>query len=176
MHTKLFKLMKLFLLTPLLFACSTSDPVPDFDPKPYLTEAYQSLTAYESKPITPFASKWIYTYEENESLSVFHLFVEFTIPADQRNKYAILTIYIDRDSKTLVNSFIDRMYNDELEATVSSLSSYNTFYQTVLNDMRSVEAHIVLTGVITLEDIQSAMANVQAPTLAVYNQLTIRLN
>jgi hypothetical protein len=164
MFKKLLYIFIVLVLLPLLIACNGDEVDDTFDPTPYLTQAYQSLANYESKPITPFASKWIYTYTEDESLSVFHLFVEFNIPNDERIKYAVITIYIDRDTESLVNSFIDRMFSDELESTVSSLQSYNTFYTTVLGDMQSVETHIVTVGNIETSDIQKAMQGVTVPT------------
>jgi hypothetical protein len=157
---KKFIFISFLLSSLLLFACEGSVVEEDFDPSPYLTQVYQSLKNHENKTIDPIASKWIYTYAETESLSVFHLFVEFNIQDDGRIKYAILTNYIDRDQNAVENTFVDRMYNDELGADVSSLSSYNTFYTTVLGDMQSIPDHMVLTGVIELALITTAMQGV----------------
>lgn len=159
------RILLLIMMIGFLFiiaACSNNDDSNEFDATPYLGEAFQRLTNHEQVRIGPKSAKWIYTETSDSELAVLHLFVNFTRQSEG-DYYAMMTIYVNHLEETLVDVFIDRVYNDELQLTISSAQSYQNMYQSMLSQVEAYANSVVQTGDITDTMIENAMRGVTTP-------------
>lgn len=152
---KIFSLQMIFTLL-FLMGCARANER-SFDPAPYLGQAFQALAAYEQTSIEVLSGRYIYVEEKEASeLAVMYLFVSFKHQNDNGPFYAMVTIYVNPKEKTYVDSFIDRVFNDELNLTISSAQSYENMYQAMLLQAESFPDSEVYLGDLTAELIQKA--------------------
>jgi hypothetical protein len=148
----------------LLVACDDQGELKDdFDPTPYLAEAFQSLTNYEQVLISPQTAKWIYSEETGENLSVLFLFTSFGRTGESGTFYAMMTIYLNKAEESVEASFIDRIYYDELGASQTSAQGYQSLYNGILEQRQAASNATVELGDLTFEVISSAMQSVSYP-------------
>lgn len=165
MRRKIRLLFILIVTSLLLVACNDDGELrDDFDPTPYLGEAFQQVTNYEGVMISPQSAKWIYADDETSDLSILYLFTSFGRNGATETFYAMVTIYINKETESLEASFIDRIYYDELGATKSSAQGYKDLYDSMLAQMNEVEGRLVEEGVFSSTVIAAAMQNVTGPT------------
>lgn len=106
-----------------------------FDPPPYSAEAFERLRQYELVTIQPQTAKWVYEEEEGVDLSFMYLFTSFKHTGGDQTYYAMLTIYINKESQTKEDTFIERLYLEELNATQSSQQGFNVLYDNMLKQV-----------------------------------------
>lgn len=159
MILRVFVLLNIIMMSILLTACNDEGELDEgFDPTPYLAEAFQRLATYEQVSINPETAKWIYADQEDSELSVLYLFVSFGRSGESSTFYAMLTVYINKVLEAEENTFIDRIYLDELGADQSSLTGFNIMYDNMLNQVNENELFTVELGDISSETIAAAMA------------------
>ncbi len=156
------KMMVLFMVGILgwmLSACQGENH-DDFDPTPYLTEAYRELKHYEGVSISPEKTEWIFAESQTQELSVLYLFVTFGRIDKEGVFYAMITVYVDLEKELDLGRFIDRIYYDELGATLTSLQGFNNLYQAMLEQAKAFENTLLHVGEIEKATINRAMQGV----------------
>ncbi|PKK93354.1 MAG: hypothetical protein CVV61_05055 [Tenericutes bacterium HGW-Tenericutes-6] len=160
MIRKLFTLISILMLVFTLVSCNDEGELEDdFDPYPYLAEAFQRLEDYEEVSISPKTAKWVYADDETEELSLLYLFVSFGRTGSSDTFYAMLTIYINKPLEQEEATFIDRIYLDELGADQSSATGFQILYDNMLSQVSENEQFLVQTGDISKADIDQALVS-----------------
>ena len=159
-------IMLLTVLT-LVSACQPNEEVgDDFDPSPYLSQAFQVIINQENSSIDPITATWIYADDgAEEELSVVYVFSSFHKVATSATDYAVVTAYINKTTETLAYIVGDQINNDELNASNSSAQAFAEFYVSILSQMQAVENRLVLEGVFTQTQISEAMALLTSSSL-----------
>lgn len=162
MMQRFFLLLMACIMSLTLIACNEDGSLDgDFDPTPYLAEAFQLLTNYEEVIITPQSARWIYA-DDDSNLGILYLFTAFGRSDSSSTFYAMTTIYVNKDSQSLEAAFIDRIYYDELGATISSAQGYQDLYDNMLSQTRE-NSFYVEVGIISNDVISAAMQEVTGP-------------
>jgi hypothetical protein len=165
MLRKFLIILSIFVTSLVLVACDENGELDEnFDPTPYLGEAFQRVANYEGVMIAPQSAKWIYADDDTSNLSILYLFTAFGRSGSTGTFYAMVTIYVNKDTESLEAAFIDRIYYDELGASQSSAQAYQILYVNMLAQMQAIENRLVEEGVFTSEVIASAMQYVTAPS------------
>ena len=130
MQKLILSLNALLLLS--LLGCARANER-SFDPSPYLGQAFRLLAEYEESAIQVLSGKYIYVEEvEPSELAVMHLFVSFIHTNENGPFFAMITIYLNPQTETYVDAFIDRLFLDELQADQSSAQGYVILYENML--------------------------------------------
>jgi benzoyl-CoA reductase/2-hydroxyglutaryl-CoA dehydratase subunit BcrC/BadD/HgdB len=160
MMRKLSWTIGLFVVLTLVSACQPHEDVgDDFDPSPYLSQAFQVIVNQENSAISPISATWIYADEGTASeLSVVFIFSSFHKIQTNAVDYAMVTAYINKTTESLEGIFGDQINNDELEATTSSAQAFAELYVAILTQMQADENRLVLEGVFSQTQIADAMA------------------
>ncbi len=165
MLRKFLIIISLFVSSFVLVACDENGELDEnFDPTPYLGEAFQKVANHEGVMISPQSAKWIYADDDASNLSILYLFTAFGRSGSEGTFYAMVTIYVNKDTESLEAAFIDRIYYDELGASKSSAQGYQELYVNMLAQVKAIEDRLVEEGVFTSDVILSAMQFVTAPS------------
>jgi len=165
---KLIISIGLFITLSLMSACQPHEDVgEDFDPSPYLSQAFQVIVSQENSDINPITATWIYADDvEAEELSVVFIFSSFHKIETNAVDYAMVSAYINKTTESLEAIFGDQINNDELEASKSSAQAFAELYIAMLTQMQAVENRLVIEGVFTQTQIADAMALLSNPNLS----------